>query len=60
MIEKNVIQMNRGITINVYVSVRNIMYVKKLTFGIVLHDLSKMENIWQILWMIQGLHVMKL
>ena len=52
--------MNRGITINVYVSVRNIMYVKKLTFGIVLHDLSKMENIWQILWMIQGLHVMKL
>ena len=52
--------MNRGITINVYVSVRNIMYVKQLTFGIVLHVLSKMENIWQILWMIQGLHVMKL
>ena len=35
--EENVTQINSGITINVDVSVKNIIYVKKIIFGIVLH-----------------------
>ena len=42
-----------GITINVYVSVKNKIYVKKIIFGIVLHVVVKMENIYQVLRMIQ-------
>ena len=37
--EENVIQINGGITINVDVS------VKKIMFGILLHETVKMENI---------------
>ena len=43
--KKNVIQINGGITISVYVSVNNIMYVKNIIFGILLHAVAKMENI---------------
>ena len=43
--EKNVIQINGGITANVDVSVKNIIYVKKIIFGILLHVGVKMENI---------------
>ena len=43
--EKNVIHINGGITVNVDVSVKNIMYVKKITFGILLLVVVKMENI---------------
>ena len=43
--EKNIIQINGGIMINVYVSVKNVMYVKKIIFGILLHVVAKMENI---------------
>ena len=42
---KNVIQINGGITIKVEVSVKNVMYVKKIIFGILLHVVVKMENI---------------
>ena len=42
--EENVTQINRGIMINVIVSVRNIMYVKMIMFGILLHVDVKMEN----------------
>ena len=42
---KNVIQVNGGITINVDVSVKNIIYVKKIIFEILLHVAVKMENI---------------
>ena len=42
---KNVIQINGGIMINVNVSVKNVMYVKKIIFGILLHAVVKMENI---------------
>ena len=42
---KNVIQINGGITIKVDVSVKNVIYVKKIIFGIVLHVVVKMENI---------------
>ena len=43
--EENVIQINGGIMINVNVSVKNIMYVKKTMFGILLHVIVKMENV---------------
>ena len=43
--EENVTQIIGGITINVHVSVRNIVYMKKLVFGILLHVVVKTENI---------------
>ena len=42
---KNVIPISGGITINVDVSVKNVKYVKKIIFGILLHVVVKMENI---------------
>ena len=45
LIGKNVIQINGGITINVIVSVKNFMYVKKIIFEILLQVVVKMENI---------------
>ena len=38
-------QINGGIMINVDVSVKNVIYVKKIMFGILLHVIVKMENI---------------
>ena len=43
--EQNIIQINGGITINVDVSVKNIIYMKKNISGILLHVILKMENI---------------
>ena len=43
--EENVIQINGGILINVDVSVKNAMYVKKIMLEILLHQIVKMENI---------------
>ena len=43
--EENVIQINGGITINVDKSVKIIIYVKKIIFGILLHVVAKMTNI---------------
>ena len=60
LMEKNVYQINGGITINVDVSLKNIIYVKKTIFGILLLALMKMKNAWQVLWMIQLLRVIKL
>ena len=45
LMEQNVIQINGGITINVDASVKNIIYVKKIMFGILPHVIVKMENI---------------
>ena len=45
LMEENVIQINGGITINVNVSVKNVMYVRKIIFGILLHVVVKMEII---------------
>ena len=50
--EKNVIQINGGITIIDDLSVKGLIYVKKIIFGI----LMKMEDIW----VIQGIRVIKL
>ena len=60
LMEKNVIQINGGVTIKVKVNVINVMYVKKIIFGIILFVIAKMQNIKQVLWMIQWLPVMKL
>ena len=43
--KQNVIQINDGMKINVDVSVKNIIYVKKNMFGILVHVFMKMENI---------------
>ena len=48
-----VIQINSGITINVDVSVKNIINVKKIIFGILVHVFVKKENIQQVLSMIK-------
>ena len=45
LMEENVIQINGGIMINIDVSVKSVMYVKKIMFGIPLHVVVKMENI---------------
>ena len=51
--EENVIQIKSEITINVNDSAKNIIYVKKIIFGILLHVVAKMVNIWQVLLTIQ-------
>ena len=43
--EQNVSQINGGIMMNVDVSVKNNIYVKKIMFGILLHVVVKMGNI---------------
>ena len=58
--EENLIQIHGRIMRNVDGSVKNVMDVKKIIFGILLHGVVKMENIQQVLWMIQRLRVMKL
>ena len=45
LMEQNVIQINIGITINVDVSVKSNIYVKKIMFEILVHVFVKMENI---------------
>ena len=43
--EENAIQINGGKIINVDMSVKNVMYVKKIMFKILLHAVAKMVNI---------------
>ena len=43
--KKNAIQSKGAITINVFVSVKNVIYVKKIVFGILLLVVPKMKNI---------------
>ena len=45
MRKKNVIQMNGRITVNVDVSVKKVMYVKKIMFELLENVFVKMENI---------------
>ena len=49
LMEEIVIKINGGIMINVDVRVKDVMYVKKILFGILLHVIVKMENIYQVL-----------
>ena len=43
--EENLNQINGGIMINADVNVKNVMYVKKIVLGILLHVTVKIENI---------------
>ena len=43
--EENVNQIKSGITINVEASVKNIIYVKKNIFEVILHVVVKMKTI---------------
>ena len=45
LMEENVTQVSGGITINVDVSLKNITYLKKTIFGILLYVVAKMVNI---------------
>ena len=45
LMEEIIIQINGGIIINDDVSAKKFMYVKRITFGILLHVIVKMENI---------------
>ena len=58
--KENVIDINRGIMINVDVSVINVMFVRNIIIGILLHVIVKIEKIQQGLWIIRQLRVMKL
>ena len=44
LMEENVIQIKSGTMINADASVKSIIYVKKIIFGILLHVVVKMEN----------------
>ena len=43
--EKNVIQINGGTSVNADVSIKNVVYLKKIILGILVHVVVKMENI---------------
>ena len=43
--KENVIQIKSGIIINIDASVKNIIYVKNIIFGILIHVVAKMVNI---------------
>ena len=45
LMEENVIQSNGEITVNIDVSVKNVMYVKKIIYEIMLHVFVKVDNI---------------
>ena len=45
LMKGNVIQIHSGIIINVDVSVKSIIFVKKIIYWIVLHAVAEMENI---------------
>ena len=58
--EQSVIQINSWITISVDVTAKKFMYMTKNMFGILLNIIARIGNIYQVLWIIQQLSVMKL
>ena len=58
LMKQNASQINGGITLNVDVSVKKLMCVKKIMFRILLHVIVNMDKIYQVLWI--KLFVMKL
>ena len=44
LLKQDIIHINGGIMINVNMSVKSIIYVKKIVFGILLHAIVKMED----------------
>ena len=51
--KENVTLINGGTMINADLSVKTIMYVKKILFGFLLLVIVEMENIYQVLLMIK-------
>ena len=45
LMEQNVIKINVGLTINIELSLKSSIYVKKNVFGILVHVFVKMGNI---------------
>ena len=45
LMEENVTQINGGITINVDVRLKNVMYKKMIILGVPLHTVVKIQNI---------------
>ena len=45
LMKERVIRINGGITINIDASVKDIIYVKKIIFGILVNVFMKVENI---------------
>ena len=45
LMRENIFQINVGITINIYTSLKNVIYVKKVIFVILPHVVAKIENI---------------
>ena len=60
LIEESVIQINGETMMIVDVSVKNIMYEKKIMSETLPHVVVEIENMQLVLWTIQPLHVMKL
>ena len=60
LMKQNVIQIIGRIMINVDVNVKGIIYVMKLLLETLVHVFEKTEYIYQVLWIIQWLRVMKL
>ena len=58
--EEIVIQINGGIMTNADVSVKNVMYMKKIMFEILLYVIVNVIVITIVLWMIHRLCGMKL
>ena len=50
---ENVIQIISRIMIQEDASAKGNIYIKKIIFGILLHVVAKVENIWQVLLTIQ-------
>ena len=49
LMEENVIHINGGIILNSDVNDKSVVYVKKIVFGILLHVIEKMKNLYQVL-----------
>ena len=49
LLEKNVIRINCGTIVDLYVNVKNVIYVRKIIFEILPHVVSKVENTYQVL-----------
>ena len=50
---QHIIQINGGIMVSADMSAKNIIYMKKIIFGILLHVAAKIQNVHQVLLMVQ-------
>ena len=50
--EKNAIQIDEGMMVNANANVKQVVYLKKIMCGILIHVIVKIKNIQQVLWTI--------